>query len=400
MPPERSSGARSFTSLDQTFLIGEGALEQLGATIEQRGWQRVLMLTSPRTSESPMAESVRALLVDRLAGFHADVRPHAPVEDTERLAESYRDAGLDAILAMGGGSVSDTAKGVSILLAEGGRLEDHCSIFTPPDRLEHRDLKQPKLPVLAVPTTLSAAEVTPGGGATNSAGTKRVFWDPKVAARIVCLDPRALASIPSSVLAATGTNALAHCAEGLYSRTGTVMSTSLAREATRLLASGLASTARDGGALGRKDLSDLQAGAALSGMVISSARVCLHHAVCHVLGGRFGVAHGDANAIVLPHALRFNLPQTRAQQQEFVAQLVAGAAPHVRLADAADADPPDVVGLFLEALDVPHRLRDVGIEQDQLPEIRQDVMQDRGLFFNPRAVRDQQELTAVVDAAW
>ncbi len=306
---------------DQTFLFGPGcAREPLGEEIAQRRWRRVALLASNSAVQSGARDDLMRLA---LAGVEAvvvnePIAGHAPIADSERIARHLAGGTLDAIVALGGGSVSDTAKAVSILLAEGGRLEEHCSEFRPPDTFVNRVLSCPKIPVVAVATTLSGAEVTPGGGATTASGVKRTFWDPQVACRIIAYDTELIGKVPSDILVSTSMNALAHCAEGLYSRTSNPISTAQALHAVRLLSRGLRSVAIEpdaggadtGGSPLPDPMSELAAGAALSGLVISNARVGLHHAICHVLGARLALPHGVANSVMLPHVLRFNEPET------------------------------------------------------------------------------------------
>jgi alcohol dehydrogenase len=328
-----------------------------------------------------------ALCDVRVHEVSADVASHAPIEETEAIAARLAGVPVDAIVVIGGGSVSDTAKAVAILLTEAGRLEDYCSVFSPPDQLEQPDAPSRKPPLLVVPTTLSGAEVTPGGGATNAAGIKRTFWNPRLAAKVIAFDPDVLRAVPTMVLATTGMNGLAHCAEGLYSRTANPISSAFAVAGASHLASGLR-------ALVAGDLTDgtqehLAAGAALGGLVISSARVGLHHAICHALGARLGLAHGVANSIMLPHVLRFNRGQTERAQSVLASAL-----------GASGRDASEAVGQLEAEIGVPRRLRDVDVSKSSLSDVARDAMQDRGLYFNPRRVQSVDDLRALLMEAW
>jgi alcohol dehydrogenase class IV len=385
---------------DQTFLFGPGcAREPLGKEIAQRKWRRVALLASNSAVRSGARDD---LLRFALAGVEVvvvdePVAGHAPVADSERIAQHLARGTLDAIVALGGGSVSDTAKAVSILLAEGGRLEDHCSEFRPPGTFVSRVLSRPKTPVVAVATTLSGAEVTPGGGGTTAAGIKRTFWDPQIACRIIAYDTELIRKVPSDILVSTSMNALAHCAEGLYSRTSNPISTAQALHAARLLCRGLRSAAGEpdaggadaGGSQIPDPMSDLAAGAALSGLVISNARVGLHHAICHVLGARLGLPHGAANSVMLPHVLRFNEPETSSAQRDLSEAMGRPGLP------AGDA-----VAELQRAVRAPSRLRDFGVREDQLDGVAADTMQNRGLYFNPRQVCGPEEITGILREAW
>lgn len=359
---------------DQLVLFGPGAVATVADELRERGWRSVALFIS-RSSHVPDALAS----VKPMATF-AGVNPHSPIVETEAIAAELAEAELDALLVVGGGKVVDTAKAVAVLLAEGGRLEDHCTSFTPPDHYVAPKLTAPKLPIAAVATTLAGAEMTPGGGGRNSAGIKRTFWDPAVVARVAAFDPDVIAATPRDVLLSTGMNSLAHCIEGLYSRTANPVSTALADAAAPLLASGLQAVAAD--RAGGDDYARLGEAAAMAGMVIANARVGIAHAICHVVGARFNVPHGVANSVILPAALRFNLPATRAQQEHFT-KLIGASAEQLR-----------------DDLGTPRRLRDLGVPEDALPEIAADLMQERGLYFNPRPVRDASEVEAILRDAW
>lgn len=385
---------------DQTFLFGPGcAREPLREEIAQRKWRRMALLASNSVVQSGVRDDLMRVV---LAGVEVvvvgePIRGHAPMAGSERIAQHLARQTLDAIVALGGGSVSDTAKAVSILLAEGGRLEDHCSEFRPPDTFVTPALSQQKIPVVSVPTTLSGAEVTPGGGATTASGIKRTFWDPQVACRIIAYDTELIGKVPTDILVSTSMNALAHCAEGLYSRTSNPISTAQALHAAGMLARGLRATAGKGepagAAAGISQISDpvreLAAGAALSGLVISNARVGLHHAICHVLGGRLGLPHGVANSVMLPHVLRFNEPETAFAQHELSEAMGRPGRPA-----------GDVVAELQRMAQAPSRLRDFGVSEGQLNDVAADTMQDRGLFFNPRRVSGPEEIRGILRKAW
>jgi alcohol dehydrogenase class IV len=386
-----------FVTADQTLLLGVDIRESLPAELASRQLRRVCIVSTPRASISRGAARVReALARSEVIRFIDDVREHSPIVDTERWASQLRNDAPDALIAIGGGSASDTAKAIAILLAEGGRLEQHCSSFTPPDQLEAVDLPNAKLPVIAVPTTLAGAEITPGGGATNQNGVKRVFWDPKVASRVVLFDPAAIADVPVGILLTTGMNGLAHCAEGLYSRTQSPLSSALAAQGASDFAEGLialASHDRDVDATFAK----LQVAAAIGGLVISNARVGMHHALCHVLGASLGLAHGVANAVMLPYVLEFNYAETKDAQERFADALRPALASRGL---PVDGSPAKITMTLQRAIGVPSSLRSVGISEHDLDGVAKEVMQDRGLFFNPRPVRRSTEPLAVLQNAW
>ncbi|MCU1479189.1 MAG: iron-containing alcohol dehydrogenase [Subtercola sp.] len=377
----------------QTLLCGPASIAALPAELHQLDVTRVVLVSSPHASTSRGFQAVRQALegFDIVYEFTA-VRPHAPIVDTEALAAEV--AGLDAgaFVAYGGGSVSDTAKAVSILLAEGAPLGGHCSTFTPPDQLFQPQLRRPKLPVVSVPTTLSGAEVTPGGGATDSAGIKRVFWDSKVASRVLIFDPLALQDVPPDIVLTSGMNGLAHCAEALYSRSASPVTDALALEGARRFAAALPTYAEGD----RTDdlASELLLAAYFGGIVISNARVGLHHAVCHVLGALLGVPHGVANTVMLPYVLQFNADETEAKQQLLGLALAAG----------LGIEPGRPASLLVRdiqlACNLPTTLQEAGVRYEELDRVAEAVMQDRGLYFNPKVVTDASVVRALLENAY
>ena len=178
-------------------VLKPGAVDEMGGEVDALGCRRLLLVCGPRTRASRLFERVRTALGDRVAGIFEEVVEHSATTLVTRRAEQARALSIDGIVAVGGGSASDTAKGIAILLAEGGRIEDHASTFIPPDRFFPKELPSPKLPVIAVPTTGSAAEVTPGLGIRDEAGKKLLFWDVKLSSRLIVLDPEANVEVPA-----------------------------------------------------------------------------------------------------------------------------------------------------------------------------------------------------------
>lgn len=378
----------------QRVVFGPGTVDTAGQEADKLGCRRAFLVAGPNTSRTALYDRVRRALGARCVGEFTGVQNHSLIPDTERVAAEARGLDVDLLVSVGGGSASDSAKGIAILLAEGGTLADHCDVFTPPDRLVHRDLQRPKIPLIAVPTTASGAEMTPGCGATTPDGIKLKFWDHKLAARVLLLDPDATADVPLAITVSTSMNGFAHCVEGLYSRGKNPFTDALALQAVRFFVDALPCLVADPS--NRAARGKIQAAAALGGMVISNARSALHHTLCHALGGRFRVGHGDANAVMLPHAMRFNLDATASEQAQIAWAMGAADRPdEVAAARAADA-----IARFAKRVGAPGRLRDLGVPHDQLCAAAKDVLHDRGLYFNPKPITSAEPILAIYEAAW
>jgi alcohol dehydrogenase len=366
-------------------VLRAGAIGDLAKETAALGCRRLMLVCGPRTRAGGVFARVQEALGPLAAMVFDRVVEHSSTRMVTQAAGLARTGRIDGLVAIGGGSASDTAKGIAILLAEGEPIERHASRFEPPDRFFPTELPQPKLPVIAVPTTASAAEVTPGLGIRNDEGKKLLFWDVKLASRLIVLDPAANVEVPAAVMASTGMNGFAHCAEGLYSRLRNPISDAIALHGIRLFARALPAMVREPHSVEHR--AQVMTAAHLSGMVISNARVGIHHAVCHCLGARGGLAHGVANSIMLPHALAYN--------REAAAPALAAIAEAMGAAGAIEA----VRRLQLES-GVPSRLRDTGLERALLPAIAEDTLHDRGLYFNPRRTATAAPILEMLEQAW
>ena len=377
---------------DQIIHVGSGAIRGAADDVTASGWRRIAVLASRSAADAGLLELARQAIPSgaKVVLEHVGVSPHSPAEETEHLAETMTGLDPDAMLCVGGGKVSDAAKGVSILLASGGHLVDHCTTFVPPADYRAPAGVTARLPIIAVPTTLSGAELTPGGGVRTPAGEKRAFWAKDSAARLVAYDVEVLRRTPRHILGGTGMNALAHCVEGMYSRTSSPYSDALAQAAARDLMSGLRQLAA--GARADEVFFQLGSAAALAGLVIGTARTGLHHAMCHVLGARLGLAHGDANGVMLAHVLRYNTDRA--------------SRPLTRLAEAVDrrlASPEqlaDSIQALVAELGNACRLRDLGVTSADLPMLAAAVRHERGLYFNPEPVPSEADVLGILKRAW
>ncbi len=367
-------------------VLRPGAVASLRAELDLLGAQRVLFVCSASVRRSDL----HAVLQQQLQGLQVlqapDIPAHSSVELVERLAALAGGQGIQCIVAAGGGSCSDTAKAIALLMAEGGRLADHASRFTPPRDLHIPVLRQPKVPIVSIPCTASGAEVTPSLGVRDADGRKLLFTDPQLASRVVLLDPQANLQVPPGVMLSTGMNGIAHCIEGLYSLDRAPLAEVVALEALQRFAQALPQVqARPGEVDARAQL--LYA-AHLSGLVLVNARTALHHAICHAIGSVTGVPHGEANAVMLPHALRFNAPAVGDALRR-AAWVVPGGQDVIAWIES-----------LATTLGVPKRLRDIGVAHDALPAIAHKTMGERGLYFNPRPVSDASEILDLLQQAY
>jgi alcohol dehydrogenase len=273
-----------------------------------------------------------------------------------------------------------------MVLAEGGELSDHATRFFPPAEVQIPVRTKPKLPVISLPVTAAGAEITPSFGIRDT-DHKLLFWNRDLASKTVLIDPVLSESLPLPLMQQTSMNGIAHCLEGMYSRHRSPVADGLAIQALTVFAHALNDDMDE-----HEQRWRLLLGGHLSGMVLSMARTCLHHAICHVIGARHSVGHGAANTVILAHALRFNEGQ--------VQHLLAPALAALNQASAMTCTRvSEWISECVSRLGLPSTLSDLGLASHDLPAIAEQTMTERGLALNPRKVTHPDEILLLLQEA-
>jgi alcohol dehydrogenase class IV len=290
-----------------------------------------------------------------VVGEFTEVREHVPVPVAEQARRRAAEVGADAVLAFGGGSAIGTAKAVALTTG---------------------------LPILCVPTTYSGSEVTPVWGMSKG-GRKTTGRDERVLPRAIVYDPELTYGLPVRISSASGLNAMAHCVEAFWAPRANPVSTVLAEDGIRALATGLAVIAEEPTAEGAR--SDALYGAYLAGASLAGAGSGLHHAICHALGGAYDLPHALTHAIVLPHVVAYTLPYAAEASR--------------RLRRALDTDDPvGALRALATRLGIPAGLRELGLAEDQLEPIVERL--DGHLPAGHPLPVDRDALRALLHDAW
>ncbi|MFI6851360.1 maleylacetate reductase [Streptomyces sp. NPDC050416] len=303
------------------------------------GLRRLLVVCGSRGEA--VARAVADALGDTCVGVHAEARMHVPVENADRAVAAVRAAGANGCVAVGGGSAIGLGKAIALRTG---------------------------LPLIAVPSTYSGSEMTPVWGLTEH-GTKRTGRDPVVQPRSVVYDPRLTLSLPVPLTVTSGVNALAHAVEALYAPDTSPLVSVMAEEGVRAMAEALPRLAADPEDLDAR--SRALYAAWLCGSCLGATTMGLHHKLCHVLGGTYGLPHAETHTVVLPYALAHNAP----------------AAPRalavLRRALGAD-DPPRALWELAGRLGAPRSLAELGLEEADLTPAAARVAGEP--YANPREV--------------
>ena len=385
-----------YDPLHQDVICRETAIDDLPAVVDGLGASRAMITCGPTIlSACDVVPRVQEALGSRYVGTYSGVAPHSPVETVEAGAAMAQETQPDIFISVGGGSTHDTTKAIAVLLGEGGDIRDYAIIFEPPDKITVPPTPSPKVPIVSVPTTMGCAEFSRGGGGVTDLeqGRKLSIAGDGVTHRTVVIDGQALATTPLRILVSTAIGQLRIAIETVYSTGHNPIGDGMALHAIRLLFENLP-RCKDG------DIDTLLATKTACAMASlgSFGGLGLNTATCHHVGGLYDVPHGEANAILLPHSMRYNLDAC-ADRQRLIAEAIGVASSGMTDEEAGLAAADAVDGLCRE-LELPRTLREVGVPEDGLEYIATATLQDRSLSTNPKTVVDAGPIMEVLRAAY
>ena len=284
-----------------TLLVGAGSSARLGELVAGFGHRKLLIVTGGFTLRrglmKPMTDALDA--AGSAYAVFAEITPDAPIPLIERGIDAYQQHDCDALIAFGGGSAMDAAKAIAMAVANPKPLRSLAGYFkgrhSPP-------------PIYAVPTTAgTGSEVTVAAViADPERQDKVVIVDPRLVPRLAALDPTLMTGLSPETTAATGIDALTHAVEAFVGQWATPTSDGMALAAVGMIFGHLRTCYRDGANLAARE--QMALAATYAGLAFTRANVGYVHAIAHQFGGRYHTPHGLANAIMLPHVLRFSAP--------------------------------------------------------------------------------------------
>jgi alcohol dehydrogenase len=384
-----SSGLPSFDfHVLPRVLFGAGKLSRLGELTRELGGTRVLLVTDPGLEQAGHPQ--RALESLREAGLNAWVFDHVEENPTTRHVEeglaAARENNIDFLVAVGGGSSMDCAKGVNFLLTNGGTMADYRGFGK---------ATRPMLPSIGVPTTSGTGSEAQSFAliADERSHMKMACGDRKAAFHVAILDPEVTVSQPAKVTAVTGVDALSHAVESYVTTRRNPLSQLFAREAWRLLEGNLEVVMREPGNLEARGA--MQLGAHLAGLAIENSMLGACHACANPLTAHYGLTHGIAIGILLPHVVRFNAAEVGALYGDLTHDvgLVNGDG-----GVAAEALARRLAGLQ-ETLGLPTTLAACGVSAGILPVLADEANEQWTGKFNPRPAGEA-ELLQLYEAAF
>jgi maleylacetate reductase len=362
------------TGLAQRIHFGAGAVARVGDVVKEAGGRRVLLVTTEGRLASDAGQRIVRSLGRALASTFSGVTSHVPTTAVQVAVRQARLDAVDAVVSFGGGSCADLGKAVCFFAEQ----EAGTPGVTYLDR--------PLLPHVSIPTTYSGAELTPFFGMTDEATKRKTgAGGPTIAPVAAVYDPELTLDTPVDVSAQTGMNALAHGVEAAYSSARTPEAEAIALACIRRIAGALPLVIDDPASMAARTA--MLEGAVLGGRCLQNATMGVHHGLSQLLGGRTGIPHGLANAILLTHAIRFN------------ADAVPDAVVRIGMALGDEDDAAGAVDRLRERIGLPAGLSDCGVDDDDIDSVVRQVSGNRNIAANPKPVTEA-DARAILDAAF
>lgn len=299
---DRLAGDCVFSSLGK-MIYGPGKVAEVGNELDRLGGRRAILVTGKTLSRSPLLDSVRKAMGDRCVGVFDGIVQHGAEDSAEVLAAEMRRLDVDSVVSFGGSSASDTAKVAVAAVLSGRRVEDMATM----ELFDVVDLGEitRRIPHVCLPTTLSAGEYTPGGGATDRQGLKGAVMNPVLQIDVIINDPELSVETSDVLWASTGIRALDHIVEAFYSQHSQSFTDALAGKAAELLFEHLPASIRTEGDERIMHRGHCLTAAWLSNYAAMNTRYGVSHAVGHKMGPMWNVPHGITSCVSLPFAMRF-----------------------------------------------------------------------------------------------
>jgi alcohol dehydrogenase class IV len=371
------------------IIFGRNSLKQIGQCSRRLGGERVLLVTDPGIIACGWIDEAMGYLKQEGVEFalYDDVVTNPRSYQVKQGALEYSRRECDVIVAIGGGSPMDTAKGIAILVSNHGRIEDYagCNLIT-----------QPIPPLICVPTT---------AGTGSDISQFAIIADPEKKIKMTILsraimpdisliDPRLLKTKSSELIASTGMDALTHAIEAIVSSLSWPMTDPHSFHSIKMVFRHLTEAVykKSLDPLEGMAIASLEAGAAFSNAILGAV-----HALAHPLGGHYDIHHGLANSILLPVVLKKNLKYAQ-EKYALIANAMGIDTRGKTKAEAAELVPGRIEQLIRE-LNIPTKLSQVGVKKEDIPSLSVDAAQDLCMMTNPQKY-DAREIEAIYQDAF
>jgi alcohol dehydrogenase len=381
--------------LKTKILFQAGISKDFSNELGQFSIRKFFIVSDPFLVESGIVRTIQEGIENeglQVVGVYKDIPPNSEVSVVEACAAQAKKSGAEGLIAIGGGSVMDTAKAANVIFSLGGNLvEDYSGSQTIPHALK---------PLVAIPTTAgTGSEVSSSAVILDQKShVKLSFNDSFLQPDLAILDPELTLSVPPKLTAMTGMDAFTHAIESYTSVQANPMSDAMAMKALKLIHRSLLRCVEQGSDLEAR--SHMLIAANMAGIAFEHAMVGVVHSMSHATGGIAQVPHGMANSILLPYGMEYNLPTSAGRYVGIAKRLgidTSGMQPE-EAARAAIKYVRELRAGLKKLCGLPDRLRDAGVQEAQLEAIARAAVEDGTSYFNPREVTYAEVLKKLKEA--
>ncbi|EHD22309.1 MULTISPECIES: lactaldehyde reductase [Brenneria] len=362
--------------LNQTSYFGRGAISHIIDEAKSHGYKKALIVTDQELIRVKVATRVFALLEKEGVDFEVfdEVLPNPTISMVKRGVAAFKAAQADYLIAIGGGSPQDTSKAIGIIINN----PDFADVVS----LEGvAATASPSVPIIAIPTTAgTAAEVTINYVITDEEKRRKfVCVDPHDIPLVAIIDPDMMSSMPASLKAATGVDALTHAIEGYTTQAAWELTDMFHLKAIEIISRSLRASVQGD----PQGVDDMALGQYIAGMGFSNVGLGLVHGMAHPLGAFYNTPHGVANAILLPHIMEYNAAYTGEKFRAIAVAMGVGKAASMTIEQVRTAA-IDAVKSLCRDVGIPARLSEVGLQEQDIPALAQAALDDVCTGGNPR----------------
>ncbi|AIF50455.1 lactaldehyde reductase [Pelosinus sp. UFO1] len=364
--------------LNETSYFGAGSIRVIPEEVKRRQFKKALVVTDKDLVKFNVAQKVTTVLEDAGIPYeiYDNVKQNPTIENVQSGVKKFAEVKADFIIAIGGGSSIDTAKGIGI-------------VTNNPDFADVRslegvaDTKNKSVPIIAVATTAgTAAEVTINYVITDEAAIKKmVCVDPNDIPVLAIIDPELMTSMPKGLTAATGMDALTHAIEGYITKGAWVLTDMFELKAMELIAKHLEKAVFEPNNIEARD--GMGTAQYIAGMGFSNVGLGIVHSMAHSLGAVYDTPHGVANALLLPYVMEYNAPDTGEKYKEIARQLGVENVDKMTTEEYRKAA-IDAVMTLSQKIGIPQKLVEIGGREEELPRLAKMAYQDVCTPGNPR----------------
>jgi alcohol dehydrogenase len=369
-------------------IFGPGTVTRLKAELEELGATRVVVITTHSLIKTALYDRIKNILGDLYVGSYEGTIQHVPRRCVLEGARMCRQLKADSLVAFGGGSCIDTAKGIALVIAEGEELDRLRVRFVPPNKLEVPTLKKQKIPIVTISTTLSGAEFTNIIGITDEARrSKDLYIDNGVTPKVIFLDPEMTTATPPILWASTGMKTFSDAIEMVCSPNHQPFTATLCLEAIKIFYHDLPRSVKEPLNLNVREKLQFAMWMTFSGF--TNVLVGAVAALRHQIGALFNIPHGIASTIVLPHVIEFNLSVIMARLS-LIANAMGITTYTVKKA----------IQNLIKELGLPQRLREVSVKESDLELIAKYALEDFIILGNPKPITNIDQLLQILRNAF